>query len=666
MHRKMKYKVIIIILLALTSVNCPSALAQVLFLDVPEQPSELRKHLERACQFYGLRIVNASISKAGERSAVAEPLENGDIAAIVINAEALRSVDFETTLSTLVERHQDNLSILLLGLNPEIDGRILGAWSDGVVSGCKSVTGISDELLYRVLPRRRIARHLSGLAFPNESKEVNYLIIDETSKVEKVVQLENRTGTVEFPVFVETALKGHRVFFLADNRLGRSTRESVSPSERSRFLQIAPLMMFLRHACGERCWHSPGYYANLTIDDPWLTEPYGHLSYFSLLKQMQKANFHTTIAFIPWNYDRSEPELVPLLHDHPERFSICVHGNNHDHREFYRYKTTIKDPWPARPLKAQEADIQQAIARMEEFRRLTGLPYERVMVFPHGIAPSNTLSILKKLNFLATSNVDNIPLGSKTTSDTLLGFTLEFENFVSLDRYSARDVTQSDVAMNLFLGNPLLMFGHHDLFKDGSNAFNRTAETINVLEPDTEWRSLGYIAQRLYRQRVRKDGGYDVSVFSRKIELENASDRHLTYHVRKAESFMPPVRQVTVGGSPYPYERLPGELALTIDIPSGKSRIIEVEYQNDFDPALIELSKDDQHINRLRMLSDFRDMTLSRNLFGRVLIDAYYRTGLYKFGVKRLMILTVLLAVLGGASARYLMKRHRIRYHRKA
>ena len=97
----------------------------------------------------------------------------------------------------------------------------------------------------------------------------------------------------------------------------------------------------------EAAWHTPGLYANLTIDDPWLTEPYGHLIYKGLLNEMEKADFHTTIAFIPWNYDRSEDEVAALFREHPDRFSVCIHGNNHDHREFYKYKTNLRDPWLA-------------------------------------------------------------------------------------------------------------------------------------------------------------------------------------------------------------------------------------------------------------------------------------------------------------------------------
>ena len=62
---------------------------------------------------------------------------------------------------------------------------------------------------------------------------------------------------------------------------------------------------------------------------------------------MQEHRFHTTIAFVPWNYDRSSPEVVSLFLENPEHFSIAIHGNNHDHEEFA----------PSRPLQTTRLSI---------------------------------------------------------------------------------------------------------------------------------------------------------------------------------------------------------------------------------------------------------------------------------------------------------------------
>ena len=420
---------------------------------------------------------------------------------------------------------------------------------------------------------------------------------------------------------------------------------------------------------GEAAWHTPGLYANLTIDDPWLTEPYGHLSYLGLLNEMERANFHTTVAFIPWNYDRCEDDVAALFREHPDRFSVCIHGNNHDHREFYKYKTNLRDPWPAKPLRVQEENIVQAVARMERFSKLTGVGYDRVMVFPHAIAPAKTLGLLKKYGFLSTVNAGNVPLGTELPGE--LGSKSHFEpllfdNFVSLDRWSAGYISKDDIVKAISLGKPLLFYVHHEFFENGIDAFNSIAEMVNSIEPRVQWKSLGYISRHLYLQKKRDDSYYDVRSFSRSIELENMQKRDLTYFVRKEESFSPPIRLVTVDSKPYSYKRSGGDLSLTITIPAGESRVIDIEYENDLDLTTVDISKNDPRVNRLRKLSDFRDMTLSKSVLGRAVVYLYYETDLYKLGLKRLAVACLVLITATGVGGWYLLRyirRHRVRLY---
>ena len=296
---------------------------------------------------------------------------------------------------------------------------------------------------------------------------------------------------------------------------------------------------------------------------------------------------------------------------------------------------------------------------MEKFRSLTNLPYNRVMVFPHGIAPEKTLGLLKKYNFLATVNADNVPLGSEKPVDPLYflrPITLQFSNFASLKRYTPNR-SQFAIAIDLFLDNTIMLFTHHDYFVDGIDAFNKTAKVINDIQPDIEWRSLGYIAQHMYLQKLRDDGDYDVRAFCSSLVLENTNQRGVTFYVRKEESFSPPIKQLTVDGQSYPYDISGSEIVLKIPVQARESRHIVIEYENDLDIASIDISKNDPRVNRLRKLSDFRDITLSTNLFGRIFIHLYYETDLYKLGLKRLAILVVVFAVLLPSAGWYVRKR---------
>jgi hypothetical protein len=374
---------------------------------------------------------------------------------------------------------------------------------------------------------------------------------------------------------------------------------------------------------------------------------------------MENHNFHTTIAFIPWNYDRSEPDVVSLFRDNPDRFAICIHGNNHDHQEFYKYETKRGDPWPTKPLDVQEANIKQALRRMAKFRSMTRLSYDKVMVFPHGIAPARTLGLLKKYNFMATVNKGNVPLGSHEPSDALFRLrpvTMKFENFPCINRYTPSR-TKSDIAIDLFLDNSLLFCAHHDFFEDGIDAFNETADLINEIEPDVVWQSLGHICQHLYLEKLRDDGNYDVLAFSSNFILINTHHHDVTYFVQKEESFSFPIRQVTVDDQQYSYKKSEKDLMLEVCLPAGESRHIVVEYENSLDLASIDISKSDARVNRLRRLSDYRDMTLSKNVAGRFLTHFYYDTGLYRLGLKRLTILILVLSILITFGAWYFKRR---------
>ena len=147
-------------------------------------------------------------------------------------------------------------------------------------------------------------------------------------------------------------------------------------------------------------------------------------------RRWKSITFIPTIAFIPWNYDRSEQPVVALFRGHPERFSICIHGDNHDHKEF--------DDYESKSLSPQIAALGQSLARMDKFQALTGIPYDKVFVFPHNIGSERILEQLKTYNFDATVNSLSVPM-DRTRPASLLFIlrpvTLFFGDFPSVERY---------------------------------------------------------------------------------------------------------------------------------------------------------------------------------------------------------------------------------------
>jgi hypothetical protein len=378
-------------------------------------------------------------------------------------------------------------------------------------------------------------------------------------------------------------------------------------------------MMFTKYCAGEQGWHAVHEYANLTIDDPWLRQPYGYVDYKGLLEEMERHGFHTTIAFIPWNYDRSDPGVVSLFQNHPDRFSITVHGDNHDHKEFTDYRS--------KPLADQIANLKQSLARMERFRTLTGSPYDKVMVFPHSIAPEGTLGALKTYNYLATVNSTNVPQDAARPTDlsfALRPVTLSFAGFPSISRFSmTAPIPKSYIAINGFLGNPLFFYGHSENFAGGIAAFDGTADKVNELEPDTQWRGLGDIVRHLYVVKLRDDLDYDVLAFSSNICLDNASPKDSIFYVRKQETGGQAIDSLTVDGQKAPYQLQDGYLNFSIPIKMGSTRCSSVQYRNDLELASIGTSKYSVTVYLLRWASDFRDIYLSRNTAGLAFVRFY-------------------------------------------
>ena len=595
-------------------------------------PSE-QHELEIATQFYGLNLKVVTATNSNHRSALA-PVGQKATLAVAIEAKALALVNRQDLLRALHSGRQRGVPLLVFGVTPESGQTLLSTWSGGAAVGVERLES-SPGLHYTVGRTADITQQLANLDVPFPGNDTVYFALAKSGKAQEIVALRNDRQVA--PIFIKTDFRGQEVFLLCKMRTAGDSADWNADSMASQFMGIAPLMMFVKYGAGERGWHTDQHYANLTIDDPWLREPYGHLSYRGLLQEMERHSFHSTIAFIPWNYDRSQPETVSIFRDHPERFSISIHGDNHDHKEFTEYRS--------KALAVQVPALKQALARMDHFQALTGIPYDKVMVFPHSIAPEKTLEALKTYNFLATVNSSNVPMDRPNPSAlpfALRPITVDFANFASIRRYPVEGhIPASFIAVNEFLDNPLFFYCHQDFFAGGIEAFDRVADQVNRLEPKTRWLSVGEIVRHLYLVKLRDDTDYDVLTFSSEVRVDNVSGRNSLFHVRKQEDGQAVLGSVSVDGQDYPYRLDNGYLDLAVPIPARQARSVVIRYKNDLNPAAIDISKHSARVYLLRTASDFRDIILTRYAAGRALIALYYEDA-----VKRTRTLVCLAALI--------------------
>jgi hypothetical protein len=596
-----------VLLFAVTILCERSDAANIVFIGSGEGQSAAKSKLEIAGQFYGLELREVAAGTPNDRIVLSRVVDKATVA-VAIGANTLGQVDREVILQSL-HKASGSVPLLILGITPEAKPELLKVWSNGAVIGCRH-TESRGQLAYRIEHVAGVTGELSDVALPFTGTSADYLALSGTKRNEaQIVEAVEAGGRVA-PVFVETAVGQTPVFL--ESRLNSSTDD---------FAEIAPAMLFAKYSAGERGWHALHHYANLTIDDPWLREPYGFVDYVELLSEMEKHRFHTTIAFIPWNYDRSQPGVVSLFREHPGKLSIAIHGDNHDHKEFTDYRM--------KSLALQVIDLRQALARMERFRELTQIPYDKVMIFPHSIAPEQTLAALKENGYLATVNSSNVPMGAVQPADSLFDLraaTLAYGGLLSLRRYSVEGPLSPEfVPVNLFLDNPLLFYCHQEFFASGIGAFDTKADAVNRIEPGVRWRSLGEIVRHMYLVKQRDDGDVDVLSFTATVNLENPSVKDAVFHVRKEEQERP--LEVTVDRQQWPYSFEGGYVEMQIPLAAGQARAVSITHRATGDLRATAIERRSARVYFLRRASDFRDIALARFASGLWFIRFYQRHG---------------------------------------
>src|SRR5262245_56704252 len=164
---------------------------------------------------------------------------------------------------------------------------------------------------------------------------------------------------------------------------------------RDHLLSAVPVVSYLRWAFPTTSWNPPEANACLVIDDPLLKSRYGFVHFGDLLTLMKELRFSTTIAFIPWNWRRSDRKVVDHFKDNPDHYSLCVHGCDHTAGEFAN-----EDRLQLR------AAASEAVRRMSLHERWTGLAHECLMVFPQGMFSQDSILELKRAGFDAAVNTE--------------------------------------------------------------------------------------------------------------------------------------------------------------------------------------------------------------------------------------------------------------------
>ena len=506
--------------------------------------------------------------------------------------------------TTALDKLQRKASFLFsYGFAPKTPNYIASSLSDGAITAVREFT--QTDLRYDVCSSQpEITREFSGLSFGSVHNTTDFGFV--TTNLRSMVRLVTIQG---IPLWVLVHKNGHHQAFLLACSAIADIREQVGGGidVNQYFSRLLPAAMFLRWVFKSQCWHGKHRFANFIIDDPPLRRSYGYLNFRNLVSTMDKAGFASTIAFIPWNYKRTDREVTQLFREHPDRLSLCVHGCDHTTAEF-----SVTD------LAVLNSRVQLASERMDHLNREDGLLHSRAMVFPQGKFSTEALTALKSNNYLAAVNSSASPVQSLPNRFLVLADLLEpaVTKYGGLPLFLRRyPAGIEQFAFDLFFGKPVLVVEHHAYLKDGGERLAELVARLNSFER-LQWAGLHEIITRSHVEREVSVNTVACRLYANDHVIENQVDRERTFMVCKCEADGVPVQKVLVSGQATDFVIRGNVLRFTMRIPAFSSRSVKIVYSNRLPgtkPGRAVAGR--SSVWTRRMLSEFRDNVLCRSDF---------------------------------------------------
>lgn len=370
------------------------------------------------------------------------------------------------------------------------------------------------------------------------------------------------------------------------------------------FCDSAPIVMYAKWAFG--IGGPAEISASLIVDDPPLKPRYGFLNYRNVLRLMDGHNFATTIAFIPWNWHRTDPQTVQLFHERPDRLSLCVHGCDHTSKEFADRSTAVLSK-----------RVEIANRRMELLGRRTNLRHDLVMLFPQGAFSAAAARALKLNGYLAAANTEVVPV-HKDENDTKVGdlLSVAIMKYASFPMFTRRYVAHGveNFAFDGLLGKPCLIAAHHDDFAGDARILLEVIGKLNALNWKLRWRSLGGAIIRTFRIRTDRQCDASVEMYGTNLIYRNSLGSPNGTTFLKEESDFDYVKEVTVNGQRVDHLQQNGHLKFQAPVPPNQSAELRIIYSGGPSfPVSPDGVKYRAKAVLRRYLSEFRDNYLSRH-----------------------------------------------------
>lgn len=406
------------------------------------------------------------------------------------------------------------------------------------------------------------------------------------------------------PYFVSVPRGNGAIFLLAEETMVDIDIPLTPQSPiRAWFPQLVALSVFFRGIYGPRCWTAPTIGANVIVDDPYLKKRYGFIRYDTLLPELRGTGTALTVAFIPFNYRRSDPSVVRLLQSASAHFSIAIHGCDHAAAEY----SSTDEAW-------LEGTSACAMDRMEQHQRRTGMAFDPVMVFPQGRYSIEAIRALKNSGFYAAVNTTNwavdwnkAPLSLRDFLDVAV---TRYERFPIFLRHFPSDVF--GCAFYALFQKPLLVEAHHQFFENGFGPLETFAQNVAQISPAPKWMPLGSALLSSHLVRRNSESQWSLRHYVPEFRHRNLTASDLVFAVEKPESDGS-VESVLVGEESVPFDLRAGWLRYSVAARAGEEVAARVLYHSHAHQPRRSSWKYRLNVSSRRFLSDLRDNYVVRN-----------------------------------------------------
>lgn len=558
------------------------------------------ERLIRLAEFLGIECDSVPLSTGDQ---LAARLGSAGACCLAVNPDVFRQWASESAspalLAALLKANCRCIVVHAVRTEPFHD-ELIAALSAGDLIGVRGIE--APESGYSVAyDAKDVCANFAGLSFgPANAANDRTFMRAESSTARTIISVAGS------PLMAQMHIDGVEVFFLGSEDIADLETPAAGSWVIEYFSRLLPHAMALRHFFGAECWQPGPQHATIVVDDPLLRANYGFLNFDKLLAMTRERNFHTTIAFIPYNFRRSSSRIVRLFHENADRLSLCFHGNDHTGAEF-----------AARDEAVLNTMLHVAERRIAAHTARTGLACDRVMVFPQGQFSVEAMTTLRARNYDAVVNTVTHPRHldvNPSLGEMAQPAVLRYGGFPLFLRRSSQNTHEPEIAFNLFFGRPVLIVEHHNIFEDPKPLLE-AVDRINAVAPGIGWSRLSTAVGNSLLRRAGSDGTIHIRAYARAARIVNIADVRRWFLVEwphpQCGSL---VDGVTMNGAP-----LAGFLAnasgvrVQIDLDSGASAALAIIHRAS-SAALTRFGV--RHSARAfvrRRLSEVRDNYLSRN-----------------------------------------------------